>query len=95
MKKMIETNVALIAKLGWRVVSSPESLWVQLLKLKYQVQHPTSILVGNERASGVWKGISWVMPQLLVGVCLLLRCGDVVQIREDPWLPNGPNFYPI
>lgn len=46
-RKMHEVNTALIAKLGWKIFSNPESLWVQLARFKYRFSHPISILPVN------------------------------------------------
>lgn len=32
---------------------------------------------------------------IFVGTLHFSKTGDVVRIRDDPWLPNGSNFQPV
>ncbi|XP_028082512.1 uncharacterized protein LOC114283840 [Camellia sinensis] len=66
-------NTAMLAKQGWRLMSSPDSLLAKILKAKY---YPTAIFfqagVGSN-PSFTWRGIINARPLLEAGV----RTGDV------------------
>lgn len=39
-RKMFEVNKALVVKLGWRLITAPECLWVRIARVKYKVVDP-------------------------------------------------------
>lgn len=48
LRKMFKVNMSLVAKLGWRVVVSLESLWVRITKAKYKFDF-SGVNVGSRR----------------------------------------------
>lgn len=47
-----------------------------------------------KQSSWVWNGIRSCVSSLHKGLCHTIRRHSAVHIREDPWLPNLPNFRP-
>lgn len=79
LRKMFEVNMALVAKLGWRLVESPDSLWVRITKSKYRFQFPGNNSINRGGVSWLWRGISLMLPMLLEGLFLLPRRGEDVR----------------
>lgn len=50
-------NMIFLLKLVWSVVSSPEALWVHILRTKYKIIEPLLEHVKVRKASNVWRGI--------------------------------------
>ncbi|KAB1208753.1 hypothetical protein CJ030_MR6G005862 [Morella rubra] len=93
MRKMYETNLALVAKMGWKFYSSPDSLWVRLAKLKYPNQTPLSHS-DSIQGSVIWRGILQFAPLLRSGLCLKPRIGRSILLQGDPWLPGRVDCMP-
>lgn len=72
--KLGETNQALIAKFGWRVFSSLESIWVQVAKAKYHCHDLLNLpgLRGHESGSGK---AFWGLCHSLLVVCVFYHGG--------------------
>lgn len=88
-------NKALVAKLGWSLVTEDNKLWVRAIKAKYFPY--TTFLKGKKKkgCSWIWSGVPNTKPLLAKGVYFRVGKGDSVNIWEDPWIPNNPNFLPI
>jgi hypothetical protein len=91
---MKETNLALIAKLGWKILSDMDCLWVRHLREKY-------IRYGNffstsaiSNASVIWKGILKSKPLLQAHACLQVSTTSHVPIWTSSWIPSIPSFKP-
>lgn len=52
-------NLAITAKMGWRIIKEPESLWVKVVTGKY-LQGKTKVdnFKPKQGASNLWKGIT-------------------------------------
>ena len=85
-------NLALLSKLGWRIIQNPGSLLSSVLKEKY---FPGCNLMEASRGRNTswgWKGI--------FEACQVLRCrlrwrvgdGSSINIRKDPWFPKPSTF---
>ncbi|KAK9983153.1 hypothetical protein SO802_032678 [Lithocarpus litseifolius] len=83
-------NSALLAKLCWRIASSPDKPWAQMLISKYLT--PARLGDGGKKlpASRIWaackvggaifnKGLKWSVAN-----------GEMINAWEDFWLPSGP-----
>lgn len=87
-------NMSLLAKLGWSMLNSPDSLWVKVLASKYL--HGTSFLStsGSASASWLWKGILKCRHIVLQGACWLVSSGTNLNIWDSPWIPSIVGFKP-
>lgn len=95
LRKMFETNQAFIAKLGWKMIQSPNELWVRQLHAKYITNDAGIISVRRTGVSWIWRGILLVQDFLKTHLCYLPRSGSQLHITLDPWIPINPNFRPI
>lgn len=79
--KMIKIpNMAMLAKLGWRVLTEKEDVWCKFLRSKYGIQEEANMqLRVKQRASHIWKGIIWTIGLLPYG--LRWRVGNRRRIR--------------
>lgn len=75
------TNMAMLAKLGWRVLTQTEVVWCKLLRLKYGTHEEDCMqLRVRHRASHIWKGITWSSSLFRSG--LKGRVGDRRMINK-------------
>lgn len=95
LRRMLKTNKALVAKLGWKLLSSPNSLWAQTTKLKYKLHGLEDFSRVRSGVSWVWHCITRVVSQLFSRLCILPRKGVDVSLQYDSWVPNSQNFRPI
>jgi hypothetical protein len=69
LRKMKDVNLAFLAKLGWKLLTGADSLWVSQLSGKYlstgSFLSPTSI----SATSWLWKGITKAKTLLTLGPC--------------------------
>ncbi|XP_026451251.1 uncharacterized protein LOC113351494 [Papaver somniferum] len=87
-KKIELMNKALLTKLAWRMVSSPDDLWSQILEGKYFSN--TNALHGNcaSNVSWVWKGIFEVLECVRKYSCWEIANGEKINIWKDRWVPT-------
>lgn len=76
-------NMALLARQGWNLLSSAQSLWVLLCKAKYLLHHSLWTAPTPRVATWAWRGILRLIPQLRVGACKVSS--------KEPSSPNGCN----
>lgn len=50
-------NLALIFKLGWRILTQPNNLWVRVVHAKYLYHQDFFAVKRSARTSFAWKGI--------------------------------------
>jgi hypothetical protein len=91
---MKETNLALIAKLGWKILSDMDCLCVRHLREKY-------IRYGNffsssaiSNASVIWKGILQSKSLLQAHACLQVSTTSHLPIWTTSWIPSIFSFKP-
>lgn len=94
LRKMSNINQALLSKLGWKFVTSPQSLWVKLVSAKY-LKHSSFWDIILSTSSWFWKSILSSRSLLKQGFCHLLRSGTTTKVLQDPRLPSLPHFKPI
>ena len=94
-RDMSAFNKALIAKQGWRILTSPASLMARVLKAKY---FPNSSFLDvniGHNVSYVWRSIVWGRELLKEGLRWRIGDGESVQVFKDPWIPRPTLFRPI
>ena len=84
-KDMRVFNLALLAKQGWRLIQSPESLVARFLKAKYFPN--TSFMKAEVKAgsSYVWRSLLAGRKVLNKGLRFQIGCGSQVSVWEDKW----------
>jgi hypothetical protein len=94
-RKMRDVNLALIAKLGWKMLTNPDSLWVAQLKGKYL--HSKSFLSLPSFSfsfSWLWKDILNSHSFISKGACNLIHSSSSLPIWSSPWIPTLDSFIP-
>lgn len=88
-------NMAMLAKQGWRLIQTPESLCARILKSKY---FPNCSLLNSTTKSGC----SYTLRSIMQGVQLLkegviwhVGNGHHIDIWIDPWVPREVTRRPI
>ncbi|KAL5741976.1 hypothetical protein ACOSP7_028708 [Xanthoceras sorbifolium] len=85
-------NRAMLAKQGWRLLTSPTSLAAKVLKARY---FPSSSFfdstVGNH-PSFIWRSILWGRDVLKLGTRWRVGNGSNILVYEDPWIPRPSLF---
>ncbi|KAH0981516.1 hypothetical protein GBA52_008693 [Prunus armeniaca] len=85
-------NLALLAKIGWRILHNPSSLLACLLHDKYFVGASFLFATSQKSSSWGWKGILQGRRLLESGLRWRIGDGSKVQVRNDPWLPSPYTF---
>lgn len=84
-------NLAFLAKLVWRFISNPESLWVQTLAGKYaQGNNQIANLQTRQQASNVWRGMISVRHVVQEGSRRMVNSGTDTKLWTDVWLCDKP-----
>lgn len=82
-------NNALLAKLGWKILTNQNLLWIQALRAKY-LRHGTFLETpSNPTSSSIWKGILKNREVVEKGACWAISSGHTSQ---DSNLPLTPIF---
>jgi hypothetical protein len=80
-------NKALLAKQGWRLISSPDSLLARILKEKYYPHGSFLEARLGSRPSFAWRSILGAKPLVENGVGWRVGNGASIKIWGDAWLP--------
>lgn len=83
-------NQAMLAKLGWKMMSDPETLWVRVFKNKYLKNSSFLDVAVKPNASYVWKSIASTRDIIREGSAWRIGDGANVQFWVDSWVPGGP-----
>lgn len=86
-------NIALLGKIGWRLLSNPTSLVARILKAKY---YPNSdFLHANlgHNSSYTWSSIIAAQDLLKNGMRWKIGTGEQINVWQQPWLADDSNFY--
>jgi ribonuclease HI len=93
-RRMHEFNLALIAKLGWKLISNLDCLWVKQLQNKYIKYGDFISSPVSSSASWLWKGIQKIKPIISAGACLRVSKTSSAPIWSSNWVPTIPSFRP-
>jgi hypothetical protein len=95
LRKMKDVNLALLAKLGWKLLTGADSLWVSQLSGKYisygSFLSPSSI----SATSWLWKGITKTKTLLSLGACHKIHQFSSLSVWNSSWIPTLPFFFPL
>ncbi|KAL9816790.1 putative reverse transcriptase domain, ribonuclease H domain, ribonuclease H-like superfamily [Arabidopsis thaliana] len=90
-RKAQDMNVALVAKLGWRLLQSHDSLWTRVLRKKYKVGdiRDTTWLIKKNTWSPTWRSITAGMREVVLpGMSWVVGDGRKIRFWKDIWLFN-------
>lgn len=90
-RSMRHTNSASLAKLGWRVLHEPESVWSRLLRGKYcNGRLDIYMLCKRSYSSSVWRGVVRGAQTLSKGLRKAVGNGCSTLFWIRPWLLDTP-----
>ncbi|XP_074299929.1 uncharacterized protein LOC141631111 [Silene latifolia] len=87
-RDFFKSNLALLGKQAWRLLTSPECLWAQLMRGKYY--HGSDFLTANlgHNPSYTWRSILGAREGLLNGLRRRIGNGLDTLVWGDQWIPN-------
>ena len=88
-------NLALLARQGWRLLTSPDSLCARVLRAKY---FPDGDLLNVQEGPGMsysWRSIVRGVKAMNEGLIWRVGDGTNINIWLDPWIPDGVTRRPI
>ena len=94
LRRSLDTNHALISKLGWSLAVNEDKTWVSLLKPKYLNGVPFMQVISSTNSSWLWQGILKSRPLLSKGLCTKIGNGHHTTIWDTPWIPTLDNYIP-
>ncbi|CAN6585727.1 unnamed protein product [Malus baccata var. baccata] len=87
-------NLALLAKIGWRITQNPLSLLASVLRDKYFPGKTFGEAPKGKNTSWGWKGLFEARKVLNLGLRWRVGNGKSINIRKDPWFPK-PSTYKV
>jgi len=90
---MKDVNLSLISQLGWKLLSSHNSLWVSLFQRKY-IRYGNFLSSSLTSGSWIWNGIKATLPIIYAGACFIPHNNSSLPIWSLPWTPTIPFFTP-
>lgn len=87
-RRFADINMALLAKLAWKIALEEDSWWTHILSSKYLRGNSFFQHNLNPGASNVWKGIVGARQWLFKGACFQMGDGCNINIWHDPWIPG-------
>ena len=97
-RKMKDVKLALISKLGWKLHSNLDSMWVAQLRGKYLSSGSFFSLSlpppPNSGSSWLWKGILSSQSVIALGICHRIHLLSPLSVQNSAWVPTLPNFTP-
>jgi hypothetical protein len=91
---MHDFNLALIAKLRWKLLTNTDCLWVHQLLGKYIKYGDFLSSLAPSTASWLWKGIQKIKHIISTGACLRVSWLLSSPIWTSNWIPTIPSFKP-
>ncbi|CAN1322853.1 Uncharacterized mitochondrial protein AtMg00310 [Linum perenne] len=84
-------NCSFLAKMGWRILTQPEALWVRLLKALYFPKCEFLSAKKGSSPSWLWSSILYGRLSLVKGSRKNIGNGDETWL-SDPWRPDTEDF---
>lgn len=88
-------NQALLAKIGWRLITNPECLLAKVLLGKYCHKTPFLKVSASTAISHGWRGILLGRDLLLKHLGKAVRNGESTSVWKDSWIHPKTNLRPI
>ncbi|KAL7235947.1 hypothetical protein ACSBR1_019263 [Camellia fascicularis] len=89
LKRAEDQNIALLAKLGWKMLSDPSSIWTAVLKGKYLQNEALSDWPITRSVFHTWRSIIKTRELLKKGVRWTVGDGKSISIWHDYWCGQG------
>lgn len=83
LRKLNVQNKTFLIKLVYRLLSSIESLWVRVLRNKYNVQRALLNSISQSNCSFVWKSLMQVWPNIVRNVFLSVSDDRMTNFWND------------
>ncbi|KAK8363061.1 hypothetical protein V6Z12_A03G138500 [Gossypium hirsutum] len=84
-------NKIFLMKLGYRLLANTESLWVQVLRKKYNIQGALPTSISRSNCSFIWKSLERVWPEVMGNVFWSIGDGRMTNFWNDVWVRQmGP-----
>lgn len=81
-----QMNLAILAKLGWRLLENGEGIWVEIIKDKYMDSRlGLDMFKKRQKSSHIWKGIVEASDILRKGRMVRIRNGTNTRFWLDVW----------
>ncbi|XP_059450878.1 uncharacterized protein LOC132181647 [Corylus avellana] len=93
-RRMKDVNLALISKLGWKLLTGSDSLWVSQLSGKYLQSESFLSPSSLSSSSWLWKGILKSKPIISQGACHRIHSLSSLSVWNSSWIPTVPFFTP-
>jgi hypothetical protein len=94
LRKMREVNLALVSKLGWKLLNRSDSMWVTQLHCKYLNSSSFLSPTSPSSSSWLWKGIQKTISFIAKGACNRIHSSYSLPIWSSTWIPSLPIFTP-
>jgi ribonuclease HI len=87
-RNLYSFNLAMLARQGWRLIQSPDSLCAKVLKAIYFPDCDMFSAVPKPGISYVWRSVLKGIQLLKEGLIWRVGDGKCINIWQDPWLPK-------
>ncbi|KAH9721602.1 putative reverse transcriptase/RNA-dependent DNA polymerase [Citrus sinensis] len=88
-------NQALVAKQGWRIMQSPNSLVAKVLKARYFKHEGFMNARLGSKPSFIWRSVLWGRQVIQQGSRWRIGNGENVKVYKSNWIPRPSTFRPI
>ncbi|XP_019189720.1 PREDICTED: uncharacterized protein LOC109184127 [Ipomoea nil] len=88
-RRMQDVNTAFLAKLGWRMRTEQDRLWIRVLMAKYPAMNSRELRDLKRPSSNAWKGICATSSFVEQGLKRVVRNGQETQFWMDNWIHGG------
>jgi hypothetical protein len=85
----------MLSRQAWRLVTSPDTLYAQVLKARYFPRSDILHCISRTGISYTWRSILRGAELLKDGLIWRIGNGENVKIWKDPWLPRGTTKKPV
>ena len=93
-RRMKDVNIAFMAKLGWKLLTGADCVWVSQLLGKYLNSESFLFRSSISATSWLWKGITKTKPLISLGAYHKIHRLSNLSVWNSPWLPTVPLFSP-
>ena len=87
-------NMAVMAKLGWWVLSNRDSFCVKILRAKYRVHNNWLNSGPTKNASWSQRGLEAIKPLMAKGASKRIGNSDSIWVWDEPWILDVTDFIP-
>lgn len=81
-------NLALLAKLSWKIASGEDNICVRMLRARYLKWQSFFEYLLKKGCSVVWQGIIHAGKALKLGACYKIADGFSINMWIDLWVPS-------